>query len=232
MCISCNKSPFDFLITSGKLTNETRYTNEFTGIVVSDVFDVYLKTDTICKVEIQAGQNILPFIQTTVTDQTLTLNNTIKDRWARNYDRIKIIVSIKNLYYFSMLDASDIYSLNTIQASWCYMYCISVLGSMNITVNSYSLFWTTADETAGHYEIKGIAENLNLTGKGTSLIRADSLQVKNAVVNNYSIGNMYVNVSDTLNISITNTGQVYCTGNPVVYPNHMSNPNGLIFLNK
>jgi hypothetical protein len=102
---------------------------------------------------------------------------------------------------------------------------------MNISVNSYFLWWTAGDGTAGHYELKGTTNILYITDKGTSRVIADSLETNNAYIINNSIDNVYVNVSDTLNVSVRNAGKVYCTGNPVIFTDTMKNPNGLILQN-
>ena len=90
MLCSCNKeSAPDFIQTTGEITIEERTLENFNELEVFNTINVLIVPDTVNKVVIEAGENLIPDIVTTVKEGKLILKNTNKfNLQGIKYDQI------------------------------------------------------------------------------------------------------------------------------------------------
>jgi hypothetical protein len=174
------------------------------------------------QVTIQAGKNLIPNINTSVSGVVLSLQNNNICNWLRSYKKSVInvyitmpqLISITNSGYGTVqsqgLITSDSLVLNTTNSS----------GDIDLNVNARfinSHMFGTAD--------------LNLSGQcqtflcnfygGTGFLYNNNLVVSDyAFISSTTTGDTYVNCNGILAVAIFGEGNVYYTGSPTLqyYP--------------
>jgi hypothetical protein len=81
---------------------------------------------------------------------------------------------------------------------------------VSLDVNYCGVFM--ASDNFGYFKIKGKSTSAYLEGWGTCQVRADSLTITNCYVRHRGMGNVYVNVTSQLIVSLEFTGNVCYTG--------------------
>jgi hypothetical protein len=74
----------------------------------------------------------------------------------------------------------------------------------------------------------GQAENCSFCIRYGATVYADSLYCKYGEVTSETIGNVFVNASEYLNVSIMSAGNIFYYGNPVIYINEKRGVGSLI----
>ena len=89
---SCNKENApDIIKSTGKETSQVRNLDAFKKIVVLDEFDIELVYDSVNKVEITFGKNLIDNVLSEVNNGILTFENGNKFNWVRKLgQRIKV----------------------------------------------------------------------------------------------------------------------------------------------
>src|ERR1035438_2692627 len=91
----CSKSG-DCITSTGTIVQEERRVGDFDSINVQDYVNIILTQDSVNKVVVEAGQNIISGITTNVIHDVLYINNTLKCNWLRSYSKaINVYVSAK-----------------------------------------------------------------------------------------------------------------------------------------
>ena len=93
----CGKSG-NCLTSTGKIIQEVRSVGAFDSIDVRDNVNVILIMDSVNKVVVESGKNIISGITTDVADHQLTIQNLNKCNWLRSYDKpLNVYISVKKL---------------------------------------------------------------------------------------------------------------------------------------
>jgi len=199
---------------AGPVAQTERTTFPFTKIVLYDNIHLVLTQDTVDKLMVEAGQNLLSQIATTVNDQTLTIKNNVGCSWLRRPgETITVYASVKNLQQVDYNGSGNITSTNTITSPTLFFYSYEGAGNIDVAIDA---------EVAGayiHHEnaditLHGRAHRFftYINARGTLNIK--DLQVQNMVMEYGGVRNTTVNVSDSLDVIIYHTGNVYYKGQP------------------
>lgn len=88
LTISCDKETApDCLKSTGKTIRQVRRISAFSEIVLNDDINLYLTHNHDSTLTIEAGENLLPEIETIGDDNTLTIRNRNTCNWVRSYKR-------------------------------------------------------------------------------------------------------------------------------------------------
>jgi len=209
---SCQKEASIF--SAGEIAKELRYLDAFNAIELYDCFDVYLKSDTINKIEIEAGKKQFQNIETSVLNGVLTITDSNKMQFLKGYDKLKLYISVDSLTSVNVYDASKLLTNDTLNVADLNILFVSQLGSCNITINARSLgldIWYGA----GDYILKGKTNHARLNACELSFIYADALETNSVYVLNNGMGDCYVKSNGSLGVEINDSGNIYYSGNPV-----------------
>jgi len=214
---SCSKdNRWDCLKRTGDISFKTENLQAFSILTLEDQFQVEIILDTIDKIIIEGGKNLLPLISCNVNEGNLSLKNNIRCRWARDYDKQKIKVKLytRNLTGIYIKDKCEITSESVICSNNFFIEVMqNIVASANLKLQVSSFNFMQHSGT-GKYVFIGSAENAYFFIKGTGYIYAENLQSDYVHVVNKSTGNVYVNALKKLYVEFTGKGDVYYSGAP------------------
>jgi Putative auto-transporter adhesin, head GIN domain len=210
----CKKSGVNCLTSNGKTIRQDRLVQDFDSIDVQDYVNLILSQDSMNKVTVESGQNIINGITTEVVDRQLVIRNANKCNWLRSYDvPVNVYVSVKDLKKIYYLSSGNISTTNTLKS---YSLIIEVWGGsgiidldMDVFEGYFALVMGTADfNLHGHCAINTIYSG------DFGLFQCKNLKTGYSFVTNKSSNDCYVNASQFLQANINSIGNIYYTGNP------------------
>jgi hypothetical protein len=202
------------IFDSGETITVTRNTGKYTTIILNDFFDVFLANDTTDYIEITGGSNILPNVTTDNNNDTITINNHTKYRWARSYDRVEIVLHTKNLNRIILEAPCSVKTLNQFTGTNLHFTCIGKTSEIDLDVNLEFLGISIDWESFDHIKVKGTANSFYVDNWCSSMVIADELVSKNVRITNGSISDCYVNATEKLTVFLASKGNIYYKGNP------------------
>jgi hypothetical protein len=223
----CDK-PWHRIEGNRDIVTETRSVPSFDKVQNSGVFDVYLIQSDYYEVVLEAESNLLPFIRTGVSGDRLTVDT--RDNLKPNYP-IKVFIYTPEMEEVKLSGSGLIYSDSLfvekldVVLSGSGMIDIVAFGSdiyTEISGSGSAWVYTETDllgariSGSGDMHFSGYAyqADFNISGSGT--IEAYDLPVTKCFTRTSGSGDMYVNVSDYLDVNISGSGSVYYLGTPAL----------------
>lgn len=216
--ISCD----DTLFNAGETVTKNIEISYFDKIYVEDIFDIHLIQDTVCKIEVKAGRNLIPNLEFTVDeDKNLTINNNNTARWSRDYDKIELYISADTLWWLQLNAPSKITCQNTLITPELKILSLDDYAEININVNCGNFYFVNSGTSGGVLNLVGEANTSSLRARASFIIHAEDFIAKETSVNQESIADCWVYASQKLIVKVLNSGNIYYKGNPetIVYEN-------------
>jgi len=213
--ISCTKENKCHCIkTTGKIIKKEILLSDFNEIQINNIFDVYITNDTVNKIVIEGGKNIVPFITSEVNNQSLKISNKNKCNWLRSYKKeLNLYISAKSLNSIIINGESNIYSTNTIICHELNVVVNSGIAKADLTINS-DIAHLTVHAATGDYTLRGKTGTGYLYSFGTCYIMATDLECDFMYITNKSTGNDFISVKKEIGAEINGSGNIYYNGNP------------------
>ncbi len=147
---------------SGKVVTQDRETPSFSAVEVECSADVYLRQGDQEAIKVRADENLLDMIETEVRNDVLHIDI---DGNIRNYDELKVYVTVKNLNGITINGSGDVESENKLSGM---DFEIRVNGSGDVDLDLDVKNLTTRINGSGDVEFSGVqgALNLNINGSG------------------------------------------------------------------
>lgn len=221
--ISCEKNA---LFNAGDIVSkEIALQDRISAIEVNSMLDITLVQDSINKAIVTCGENLMSDIEIFVEDGVLHLDNSIKYNWSRNYHKIKLELHLISIPQLNIRKPVYISTRDTFRTKEFFLIDWGKFTELDVTLNVSGCWIDCNPDDFGHYTIRGKAVNATIYSKGSAFIYAKDLIVKNCIVKQLGIGNIYINVTDELRASIFSSGNIYYRGNPttVMVENRTSN---------
>jgi hypothetical protein len=210
----------DCLKSSGPETTEERFLSNFKSIEIHDLFNVYLVNDTISKITVETGKNLMSAIKTEVSDSVLNLSNTSRCRFLRGYGNYpKLTIHVKNLQLLRIYEPCNVFTVDTLKIDDLHIIFNADVSTADICLKSNYLTLDLWSDVTGEYKICGAATNFISTSHGFSVIDAKNLKSDFVILNSMSTGDYTVNVQSKLSVTVQSSGNVYYYGNPVITEN-------------
>ena len=216
VCFSgCNREQLDDCYTrTGPETTEVRQVEDFQRIRLYDNINLVLVPGNQAAVEVKCGENLLEAIKTEVTDGTLTLRNTMKCNWVRNYDReITVTATVPHLVELRYEGSGDVTTAGQLRLDSLQLSIWGGAGSFTLDVDIPILrlaeHYGTADIT-----VKGKALITTIFANSFGPFYCNDLISNIVYIRNNGSNHCYVHALHVLEAEITSTGDIYFTGNP------------------
>jgi hypothetical protein len=209
----CSKSGV-CISNSGTIIREERRVGDFDSIAVYNYVNIYLNQDSVNKVVVEAGENIISGITTDVADHQLTIDNTLKCNWLRNYSKpINVYISVKNLQKIYYLGSGNITSTNTLKSHMLKLDVWGGCGSFNLDLDIYqgifALQLGTVDIT-----LHGNCNNSYIYQADYGTFQCKDLNTSFTQIRNIGSNDCYINVTNYLDATVDAIGNIYYTGEP------------------
>jgi hypothetical protein len=206
--MSCNKHRIE---GNNHMTTETRETGSFEKVKASAFYAVNIHNDSLSRVVISAEENIIPYIKTEISGNTLILGTRSNFNLKPNYG---IVVDV----YTPVLKGIQLSGSGSVNSEY---FSSSSMESGISGSGDISLWTDTPDldldiSGSGSYYVKGSSNLATYTISGSGSIRASDMAVTNCYATISGSGTMHVNVSDELHVHISGSGDIYYSGSPTV----------------
>jgi hypothetical protein len=180
----------DVVVGSGKVAHETRSVSNFTSVVLEGSANVSISSGTTESVVVEADDNILPLIETTVKNGQLVIGNKPNTN-ITTVSPVKVTVTMKSLQ------------------------SVTLSGSGNVTASGFSGDSLSVNlPGSGNITVTGTTNNLQIKLLGSGNIMCQGLQAKSAIVRLSGSGDIQVYASQSLDASILGSGSILYSGNP------------------
>ena len=216
--LSCSKDRLcNCFYKSGKTERKEIILDEFNEIHINNIFNVYLTQDTINKITIEGGKNLIPNIKATVDNKVLEISDKNKCNFLRNYETRNLYISVKPniLRRIAIYGEINLYSTDTINSDELEIVVFSGIAQTDLILHN-NVTRLTIHAATGSYTLRGISPTVYYYSFGTGWIFADKLKSDYISVSNKSTGDAYIYASKEISGNIDYIGNVYYSGNPAV----------------
>ena len=192
---------------SGSEKTEQRAVSSFDRLDVSGAFTVEFVCAEQTSLEITADDNLLEDISTEVRGSTLHIE-TARSIWPRG--RLLVRVSSPNISVIRSSGASDISASNISNEK----LSIETSGAGSVKADVQTSLLRLETSGAGNVALKGSAETFIVETSGAADVKARNLHVKKARLEVSGAGDVELNVSDELDVSVSGAGDIRYFGSP------------------
>lgn len=213
----CSEDDFcNCLKRTGPAATEARNVPAFSKIEMNNNIDVELVQDTVDKVFITCGENLLDGISTEVEGSTLILKNNNKCNWMRDLgNKFTARIHVRNLDYILNQGTGDIKCLDSLRYSPFLLECSNGTGEYKL------LFSTTNVELKLHSGpadlfVEGLINNIYIYSAGNGYVHASSMKANYCTVSTSGTGDISVNAAVRLDATIDYIADVFYTGTPEI----------------
>lgn len=200
----------------GRQVRVEKLVPHFTGVEVYNKIEYTLVRDTVEKIVINCGENLVKYIETRIEEGRLVIENNNICNFLRSYEHtINIEIhykAIDRIVYngagkFSCQDTIRCYSLKT--ESW------NGSGDFHLLVNCFLLETYFHSGSADAY-VSGYAEINYAYSNSSGFFRQQQLRSDHTLVNHNGTGTFYMGPTNFIEIQIHNLGDIVYTGNPTI----------------
>jgi hypothetical protein len=222
----CNK--MNRIEGNGQIITETRQLVSFIKVENDGTFNVYISHDSVFTAKVEAESNLIPHIRTRINGNTLEIDT--RENLRNNYP-INVYVTTPIISGAS-LNGSGSVTLDSLQTEnmdvdlsgsgimsgeiTSAALTTRITGSGKIYLNAFTNSCNARISGSGDIELVGESLSGDFSISGSGNIRSTNF-VQNECISKISgSGNMYLNVTDYLDVTISGSGSVYYVGNPQV----------------
>ena len=190
--------------------------DEFNKLHLGPHLRYVLVQDTINKVVLSGGANLLNFVTTEITDNMLTVENVNDCNFLRSYDEIIVAeIHLKNIINIHFEGTHELTCQNTINTSYMTITIRDGAGEVNFDLNAVELR-TVVAHGWGNFKLSGNVGYLNLDIRSNGFGRSYDLSVTDSVdVISKTAENVHVNVDGCqFRAQTLSSGDIYFKGIP------------------
>ncbi|MEI6883872.1 MAG: DUF2807 domain-containing protein [Bacteroidota bacterium] len=210
---SCNKTGKCFS-NSGTVIQEVRPVSQIDSIDLGDNVNLVLTQDSVDRITVEAGNNIISGITTEIVNHQLLIRNLNTCNWMRSYDKpLNVYVSVRRLWKLYYNAAGNVSSTNTLSTDSVKLEVWGGCGTIDLSLNC-NKGWFVMNMGTADYQLHGRCDIADFYLNDMGLIQAKDLKTRYCAVKSSGTNNCYVNVSVILYAIIQDIGSVYYTGDP------------------
>lgn len=191
--------------------------SEFDTVNVYDVFNVYLKQDSVYSLKILTTSDLIDNVEYSQTGNVLNINDLNKFYFLKSYDKsITLYITAPDLKAINLFSASSLYSIDTLKYNRFLVRAYGYSAFADVTVDCDDHFFLSLWKVTGDYTVSGKCTYLQILNHGTSYIHASNLESQYCYIDQNSTGNAELFANKKLKVIIRDIGNVYYKGNPVI----------------
>jgi hypothetical protein len=201
----------------GDLRTETRSTGNFTGVETQISGNVLYMQGSEYKVELTAQQNILNVMETPIINNKLVVRfrNNVR---VRSHEQITVRVTAPSISSISSSGSGNVTVLSSLTSNNLF-FNLTGSGNISLPAIATSHLEATISGSGNIYLSSGSATTTHFKIMGSGNIDAQNVPSKSAITNTSGSGTIRLNVSETLDVTISGSGSVFYVGNPLINTN-------------
>jgi hypothetical protein len=194
---------------SGNIKQEVRSQNPFKSISTSGTYNVYIQQGSKKDIQIEADDNLLPYIVTSVDGNELRIN-TKKGFDIKPTKTINVYVTVEELEELNSSGSGGFYSKNSLKGDKVkFSFSGSTIVDMDLNSNALNVRISGSSKV----NLKGNIPQTNYGISGSGNIDAFSLRSDNVKVEVSGSGKLDVFADKKLDISVSGMGNIRYKGN-------------------
>ncbi len=196
---------------NGNVIRQTRDVTPFTSLNIGGVFNIFLSQSNQEKLMIEADENLLEYIETSVRGGELYIE--MDDVEIKESKKLNIYITFKDI------DAMNIHGVNTVTSEQKLTFDeldIERAGVGNTELELDCNYLFVHSSSVGTIKLSGKAEEVKLRNSGVGSIKAKDLITQKLELNNSGIGSVSVYADETIEINSSGIGSVTYSGNAKV----------------
>ena len=174
-----------------------------------------LVQDSINKVIIKGGKNLLSQIDVRISEDTLFIKNNNRCNFLRDYNKtVKAEIHFKELILLKYFGTELLTNKGVLNLPWFILSIISSSATVDLNLNSNIIYASSGNY--GDFNLSGKTNVAFLDINNNGFCNTSNLFVKDSInVSSRTMGIMKVNADNTLlNVEIKNGGDVFYKGTP------------------
>lgn len=214
--VSCGKESSCFKGSGNTVTELRTITTGVTKIIVEDNIDLHLIQGNDVQLKLEGGKNLLPYINSDITNDVLTLSSDNKCGFFRDNKKTLIAyLTLPNIEHIDLLGQGNLTNSGILKYPSFSIEASSATGSVNLSVQS-DFFSVGQHSGVADFTISGTANQANFYTLGNGWMYADKLYAKSVHVNHAGSGDIFVQPLQSLLIELAGSGNIIYYGNPDV----------------
>lgn len=203
---------------TGTTSDTTIFVQDFSKLTLNENITYELIQDSLNKIEIIGGKNLLPFIKVEkLSNGMLSISNTNKCNFLRyKSQNVKVKIHFRALSYITYRGTEDLISADTLTFTDFQFFMVDGGGSIHLKLNVSNSLLGYVSHGAGDFHLEGNAHKATLNVMTLGSCDTRKLTVSNAlsIVSNANAP-CFINADNTnLKVEITGQGNVYFQGDP------------------
>ena len=199
---------------SGKVVSEPRTVSGFDRVSLGGIGNLLITQGTTESLTIEAEDNVLPHITSTVSGGRLSLGFDAHGlNWVQPTKPINFHLTVKRLQEI------DLGGSGSVQATGLRgdQLALKIGGSGSAALDGLAVTGLTVDVAgSGSITASGTADSQHINIAGSGSYRAPDLASQSAQITVAGSGNTVVNAARALSVSITGNGSVQYVGDPTI----------------
>lgn len=213
---SCGKESSCFKGTGKIITDQRAITDAVVTIKSEDNIDIVITQSTDASLIVEAGENLLPYLNTTISGTELSISSDNKCSMFRDYDiPITVHLSLPNITKLSYTGQGIVSCTNTLNFPDFKIETEKGTGSINLQLNSNNV---SIVQHTGPVDItlSGTTNTLYTYLGGNGWIFLNNLVANDVHTSNAGTGDLIVRATNTLLIELSSIGNIDYYGDPIV----------------
>jgi len=193
---------------SGNIVTEKRTTGNFTGISVGGAFEVEIRTGPVTRVEVEADDNIIKYIETKVSGDVLKIR--VKSSSGFYDAHLKVFVTVPEIRSIKTSGAANVKAVDVLKSTGKISLDVSGAGGITAAVDAPEIYAEASG--AGNIELSGRTRDYKLKSSGSGDIKSFNLQSENTDVRASGAGSAHVHASVSLKADASGAGDISFKG--------------------
>jgi hypothetical protein len=208
LIISCQKIFFN-----GDESTREIILEDFHAVKISGIYNFVLIQDSTNRLII-TGKNDINSIDVIIKNDTLIIDD--HKHISFNPNKNALTLHFSNVAYIDSSDPINLSNTDTIKADQFSLIAGGEIAEVRLVFVCNHFLAVNNSNTLGYFHFIGKAESCWIWDRYGSSMYADSLQCKDAVIYNDSVGDVNINASDNIDATIRGPGNIGYYGTPVI----------------
>ena len=208
LMINCSKN--QVVVGSNNIITQEKQLSAYDRIEVLGSYDVIFTDGEVGKIKIKAPDNILPLIQTEVSDGLLKIGAE-KNRYKVKEPIIIYVPVDSRLKQVDIKGSADIYSEKNLETK---ALNVDIYGSGDVRLQVEASSLALKIDGSGDIRVGGKTDNLSININGSGDVEVPNLKAEKAAISISGSGDVSAYVTEDVDISIAGSGDVIIKGNP------------------
>ncbi|UYQ94274.1 DUF2807 domain-containing protein [Chitinophaga horti] len=197
---------------NGNVKKENRSHDSFSGIATSGNYKVYIKQGNSYSVQIEAEDNLLPYIETKVEGNSLGIG-TKRGFNIHPTKQINVYITLKELKELAASGKGGFYSEGQLRSNKLE---VAFSGSLETDLDVETGSLEISNSGSGKMKFRGKADKTEIAISGSCAVEAEGLSTNNTEIAISGSGDVRIRAEKKLDVAISGAGNVTYTGNAAV----------------